>query len=123
MEYLEPYGIFIFDVYMGSYFADMQKHTKHTSLSDTQVSISSWKEKKGIYEGKETSFLQVEESDMYQRTDRVQSYQTFALSEIKKMLNGFGEVRILDRKGKKQNKKSAHIVIVAQKGRQGNDKC
>lgn len=93
------------------------KNSSTMIVKDDLVSISSRKEKKGVYNGRKTSFIKINNTDTYKRKDHIQSYQTFSLTQIKKLFKDFDELHILDHKGRKQHKKSNHLVIAVQKGR------
>lgn len=115
-DHLEPYGVFVFDLYLGSHFEHHAKEWWWVNLWDSLVSIDSRKEKKWTYTRNAVTFTE-QESGLYIREQISDTYQTFTVPAIKKLLKWFDTVEVIDTKGRKATAKSKHVVVVVQKGR------
>jgi hypothetical protein len=115
-DHLEPYGIYVFDLYLWSHFEHHTKQWWWVTLWDDLVSIDSRKEKKWLYTRNAVTFTE-QESGLYTREQISDTYQTFTVPAINKLLKGFDSVEVVDTKGRKATAKSNHVVVVVQKGR------
>jgi hypothetical protein len=58
-----------------------------------------------------------EQSDLYHKTQSIQTYYSMSLAEIKKLAGQYYEtVGVLNLKGKPITKLADHIILVCQKG-------
>ena len=115
-DHMEPYGLFVFDIYTHHYFEKLVWPSQNLDISQTHVSISSRKKKKDTYHQVSTSFDQNEDGT-YTRHDTSLQYISQSLPALKKLLKPiFESVSIVDMKGRTVSKAGHHVVVVCQKG-------
>lgn len=116
-KHTSPYGLMVIDIALPAYYEAQSKSASSVQISDEQVVLSSWSQKRHQYIYNQVKFVQTQtNTEVYRKTQENEQYYTTTLADIKKLAGQYREtVTVLDIKGRKLTKAADHILLVCQK--------